>query len=145
MPRTARAMARRLKRRYMPYSADFNIAAGTEYLVVMLEQFDDDLHLALAANNNGPAANSTCREAGAPPPKPRQSYVAHVERAARAFCERLPLPRHEPDAGPFVCAAREQLPIARAVHSARATNSAHSHTSNAPIGASSTPSPGSPP
>jgi soluble lytic murein transglycosylase-like protein len=102
MPRTARAMARRLGRKYMPYSIDFNVAAGTEYLVVMLEQFDDDLELALAAYNAGPAVVVAWQKAECPSPKPRQPYVAHVERAARAFCDRLPR-RYEPDAGVFTC------------------------------------------
>lgn len=103
MPRTARAMARRLRRRYMPYSADFSIAAGTEYLMLMFDRFDDDLQLALAAYNAGPAVVHRWRAAGAAPPKPRMPYVSRVEQAARAFCERLPQPRFEPEASPFRC------------------------------------------
>jgi hypothetical protein len=103
MPRTARAMAKRLKRKYMPYSADFNIAAGVEYLMLMYERFDRDLHLALAAYNAGPLAVKRWREGGEQGPKPRVRYVMHVERAAHAFCERLPERRYEPDTSPFRC------------------------------------------
>jgi soluble lytic murein transglycosylase-like protein len=103
MPRTARAMARRLRRKYMPYSADFSIAAGTEYLMLMFERFDRDLQLALAAYNAGPAVVHRWRAAGSAPPKPRRPYVSRVEQAARAFCERLPQPRFEPEASPFRC------------------------------------------
>ncbi len=107
MPRTGRAMARKLNRKYMPESADFSIAAGTEYVMVMYERFDRDLQLALAAYNAGPAVVTAWQEAGSPAPKPRQSYFTRVERAAHAFCERLPQPRYEPDDSPFQCAALE--------------------------------------
>lgn len=103
MPRTARAMAKRLKRKYMPYSADFNIAAGIEYLMLMYERFDRDLHLALAAYNAGPVAVKRWRESGEQGPKPRVRYVMHVERAAYAFCERLREGRYEPHESPFRC------------------------------------------
>ena len=103
MPQTGRYMARRLRRKYMPQSMDFNIAAGAEYLTVLLGQFDADLHLALAAYNAGPAVVMAWRSAVCPAPKPRQAYVGHVERAARAFCERLPR-RYEPESSVFSCA-----------------------------------------
>lgn len=111
MPRTGRAMARRLRRKYMPYSADFSIQAGTEYLTVMLEQFNDDLHLALAAYNVGPAVVTQWQDDGATWPKPRWPYVAHVDQAARAFCERLKMPRFEPEQGPFVCGSPPIEPL----------------------------------
>jgi soluble lytic murein transglycosylase-like protein len=104
MPKTGRAMARKLKRKYMPYSIDFNIAAGTEYLMVMLEQFDQDLELALAAYNAGPAMVVAWLGQECPSPKPRQPYIAHVQRAAEAFCDRLPR-RYEPDESVFTCPA----------------------------------------
>jgi hypothetical protein len=104
MPRTGRAMARRLHRKYMPHSIDFSIAAGTEYLIVMLEQFDGDLELALAGYNAGPARVVAWNGAECPSPKPRRSYISHVDRAARAFCVRLPR-RYEPDSGVFTCPA----------------------------------------
>ena len=107
MPRTAKAMAKRLKRKYMPYSADFNIAAGVEYLMLMYERFDRDLHLALAAYNAGPVAVRRWKQNGGLEPKPRVRYVMHVERAAHAFCTRLPVARYEPGASPFRCASTE--------------------------------------
>lgn len=101
MPRTARAMARQLRRRYMPNSADFNILVGTYYLTLMLERFDNDLHLALAAYNRGPAHIRAWQAEGSPHPKPRWPYVSRVMQAARAFCERTQ--KREPKQGPFVC------------------------------------------
>jgi hypothetical protein len=114
MPRTGRAMARKLNRKYMPESADFSIAAGTEYVMVMYERFDRDLQLALAAYNAGPAVVMAWQEAGSPAPKPRQSYFSRVERAAQAFCERLPQPRYEPDDSPFRCATQGPQVMRRA-------------------------------
>lgn len=111
MPTTARFMAQRLKRKYMPYSLDFNIAAGVEYLTVMLDQFDGDLALALAAYNAGPLIVVRWRDAPCPAPKPRQVYVAQVERAAQAFCERLPR-RYEPESSVFTCPPPEAPDVA---------------------------------
>jgi soluble lytic murein transglycosylase-like protein len=118
MPQTARYMAKRLKRKYMPYSIDFNIAAGAEYLTVMLDQFDGDLALALAGYNAGPAVVVAWRKATCPAPKPRQVYVALVERAANAFCERLPR-RHEPESSVFTCAPTPAPSVAYASRSKR--------------------------
>jgi len=102
MPRTGRAMARRMGRPYAPYRADFSIAAGITYLMLMYDRFEQ-LELALAAYNGGPGAVLRWRRAGSPPPAPRPRYVARVLRAARAFCRRLARPHHEPEASPFRC------------------------------------------
>lgn len=103
MPRTARAMARQLRRRYMPNSADFSILVGTHYLSLMLDRFQSDLHLALAAYNRGPAHIKAWQAEGAHLPKPRVPYVSRVMRAARAFCVRRKLSKYERSQGPFVC------------------------------------------
>jgi len=139
MPRTGRAMATRLHRKYMPQSADFSIAAGTEYLMVMYERFDRDLQLALAAYNAGPIAVINWQQAGASPPKPRQPYVSRVERAARAFCERLPQPRYEPDDSPFSCGAPPAQVATRAGRSAAASHAARVDEPRSQQLASSTP------
>jgi soluble lytic murein transglycosylase-like protein len=88
MPRTARAMARELGRRYEPFSADFNIDAGTLYLARMLEQFEGDVALALAGYAAGPGTVRAARTAGEALPERTQLYVRRVLRAAKTFAER---------------------------------------------------------
>jgi len=106
MPRTSRAMARRLGRKYAPNSPDFNVDAGIAYLMLMYERFDQRLDLALAAYNAGPGPVLKWRRAGSPTPAPRRAFVARVERAANTFCVRLSRPHDEPDGGPFTCAPK---------------------------------------
>ncbi len=48
-----------------PYDASQNLAAGTRYLAALLDEFDQDLQLALAAYNAGP---SVVRQYGGVPP-----------------------------------------------------------------------------
>ena len=69
----------------------------------MLERFDGDLHLALAAYNKGPGHVQAWRASGAPLPKPRVPYVTRVLRAANAFCARAKHSKYERESGPFVC------------------------------------------
>jgi soluble lytic murein transglycosylase-like protein len=59
-----------------PDDADGNVRGGAAYLRRMLDTFDGDLELALAAYNAGPAA---VRRAGGVPPYPEtRAYVAAV-------------------------------------------------------------------
>ena len=87
MPRTARAVARALGRRYEPYSADFNIDAGTSYLSSMIAQFDGDVALGLAAYNTGPGRVRSARAASEPLSAQTQRYVRHVLAAQPAFSD----------------------------------------------------------
>ena len=103
MPVTARTLAKRLERPYRPHSPSFNIHVGVHYLARLLERFDGDMHLALAAYNQGPGPIMTWQEEGAQSPKPRMPYVSRVFRAAHAFCERLADSREEPRSGAYVC------------------------------------------
>ncbi|MDD9943998.1 MAG: transglycosylase SLT domain-containing protein [Myxococcales bacterium] len=89
MPRTGRLLARELKRRYMPYSADFNIHAGTHYLADMISQFDDAT-LGLAAYQRGPARLRVWMQTGQPHLLATVWYVRRIRQAASAFCQRLP-------------------------------------------------------
>lgn len=60
-----------------------NIAGGTQYLARMLELFDDNLRLALAAYNAGPA---TVRQYGGVPPfRETQNYIRLVQQYAELY------------------------------------------------------------
>lgn len=62
-----------------------NIAAGTQYLAKLLNIFDNELDLALAAYNSGPSTVE--RYGGIPPYKETQSYVKRVNRYAARFAQ----------------------------------------------------------
>jgi hypothetical protein len=85
MPGTGREVARDLGRRYLPYDPDFNIHAGTYYVAQMLQRFDWDLRLALAAYNAGPYAVEAFTRNQQPLPEESRQYVSRVLVAARAF------------------------------------------------------------
>lgn len=61
---------------YNAFNASDNIRGGVRYFRMMLDRFDDDLELALAAYNAGPTAVE--RYGGIPPYKETQNYVKRV-------------------------------------------------------------------
>lgn len=77
MPRTAEAM------RVDPYNPQQNIAGGTQYLSKMLEMFNGDERLALAAYNAGPGRVK--RYGGVPPIPETMKYVPRVRRYAKVY------------------------------------------------------------
>lgn len=58
------------------YDIKENISAGTRYLGMLLQKFNDNLPLALAAYNAGPQRVARCR--GIPPIKETQGFVRDV-------------------------------------------------------------------
>lgn len=78
MPSTARELG--VQDRLNPHQ---NVTGGSRYLKAMLERFNGDLPLALAAYNAGPGAIEKHR--GIPPYKETQAYVRNVLKAYQFF------------------------------------------------------------
>lgn len=58
------------------YDAEQNIAGGTKYLKGLMDRFDNNKELALAAYNAGP--NAVKKYGGIPPYKETQNYVKNI-------------------------------------------------------------------
>lgn len=80
MPETARLMKVR-----DPLDAEENIRGGSRYLREMLDQFNNNLDLALAAYNAGP--NAVRRHGGIPPYDETRTYVDRVKKYLRYYRE----------------------------------------------------------
>ncbi len=85
MPKTAKAIGRKLSRPAKVYDAEFNVQAGTWYLAGLLAKFDGDERLALASYVRGPAKIRAWVEAGEPIPDSIQRFVDKVQRMRRIF------------------------------------------------------------
>jgi soluble lytic murein transglycosylase len=78
MPRTAQEVGV-----YDPYDPEDNIGGGTRYLRYLLDRFDGNVTLALAAYNAG--MHRVDRHRGVPPIQETREYVTKVLRFYRAF------------------------------------------------------------
>jgi soluble lytic murein transglycosylase-like protein len=78
MPATARALGVT-----DPFNPEANLDGGARYLRQLLDRFQGDLTLALAAYNAGPGAVK--RYGGVPPYRETQAYIQKVLAAARRF------------------------------------------------------------
>ena len=74
-----------------PYSPRENVFAGTKYLAYLLERFDSDVPLALAAYNAGPTR--VRRHGGIPPFRETRSYVRKVLLYYAEYQETTPFER----------------------------------------------------
>jgi soluble lytic murein transglycosylase len=83
MPATARDLAVA-----DPYDPEHNIRGGVRYLRYLLDEFGEDLNLALAAYNAGPTA--VRRWAGIPPYDETRDYVRKVLTLYRGYTPDLP-------------------------------------------------------
>lgn len=71
------------------FDPDENIAGGTGYLAKMLERFDGDKKLALAAYNAGP--NAVRKYRGVPPYPETRRYVERVLRLEKRYASGRPI------------------------------------------------------
>lgn len=86
MPKTAASLARRLGVvGHDVHDPVFNVDAGTYYLGYLLNKFNKNVTLALAAYNAGPARVARWRKNGTPLPSYSRRYVAAVQRARQRF------------------------------------------------------------
>jgi soluble lytic murein transglycosylase len=68
-----------------PFNPAQNIRGGSRYLRLMLDQFGDDLEMALAAYNAGPSA--VRRYGGVPPFDETRNYVEKVKKFYRHYLQ----------------------------------------------------------
>jgi len=78
LPETARDMGVR-----DPFDTEDNIRGGSRYLRLMLNQFNNELELALAAYNAGPGAVK--RHGGIPPYEETRNYVDRVKKYLKIY------------------------------------------------------------
>ena len=83
MPATARQLGVK-----DPFDIDQNLEGGTRYLRQMIDRYDGDLVLTLAAYNAGPEA--VARYEGVPPYRETRNYIRHVLNLYRGEAPVIP-------------------------------------------------------
>lgn len=92
MPKTAASLAKQLDRPRDSFDPEFNVQAGALLIRKLLDRFDGDLELALAAYNRGSGVVAGWVREGEPMPARTRAYVDRVLRARRWFLESPPRP-----------------------------------------------------
>lgn len=87
MPNTASALAKELERPRDSFEPEFAIEAGALLVRKLLDRFDGDVDLALAAYNRGSGVVAGWVREGQPMPARTRSYVDRVLRARRWFLD----------------------------------------------------------
>lgn len=115
MPSTAAALAQKMGRsRAASYDPEFNILAGSLYLRKMLDRYDGDARLALAAYNAGAGnVDKWTRDGGDLPPR-SEEYVELVMDAKRRF-EGQPLDPVVPSTTLVAAAEPDAAPVQRPI------------------------------
>lgn len=85
MPRTSKSLARRLERPHRPYDPDFNVHAGTLLISRLLDKFDGDETVALAAYARGSGRVRGWLDEGQPFPEGVLRFVRKVKRGQATF------------------------------------------------------------
>ncbi|MEE9386420.1 MAG: transglycosylase SLT domain-containing protein [Nannocystaceae bacterium] len=85
MPKTSRAMAKRLERRSRPYNPEFAIEAGSLLLSILIEKFDGNEELALFGYARGSGTVRAWQRRGDPMPEGVPTFIVKVRRAQAAF------------------------------------------------------------
>lgn len=91
MPKTGKAMAKRLERRFKPYDPEFSVQAGAKLLSILLGKFDDDEELALFGYARGGGRVRQYLREGGEIPEGVVKFIARVRRAQYTF-EQLGFP-----------------------------------------------------
>ncbi|MBL4684321.1 MAG: lytic transglycosylase domain-containing protein [Nannocystaceae bacterium] len=85
MPKTGKAMARALGRRFRPYDPEFSVHAGAKLLSILLGKFEDDEELALFGYARGGGRVRRYKREGGDIPEGVQRFIARVRRAQQTF------------------------------------------------------------
>ena len=87
MPRTGKAMAKKIGRRFRPYDPELSVHAGAKLLAILLERFGGDEKLALFGYARGSGAVRKWQKNGGQIPEGVRKFIARVTRARHTFAQ----------------------------------------------------------